>query len=924
MGYAHNNRRRNKNLSCSDVGYYLKGKGSLRNCKENNPVELYDQNIHYGGVFHTHNDVLRGGQGMGYFNRRIKNTYNYCRDDVVRENVGEVNYVFYEPLRYPAFKMADRNNRGGPENSVAEKDDAESNERDTSEEDKVVSSVDYPNEQSCGESMTTMNLTRVRKMKKEGECSSGKFHHGENAQVAMKVKKQRSRKNKLEVRVDDHSGDECTQVKNLPGGRKIQKEAKQVDGKRKDHLNTNSTMDSQMSTRLSDGECELPPIEGKRGKTNLFIPITAPRVHRHPSQITNEVKFILHMTILTLYKDQVKPSYKKIKQRLQSFHQNEELKNHFLEICLFLQNEYLVVKSRRNNIFVLLRETPKWFSGWIKTRSFTNPYPEIMWRKFARHLWHVCRAGSWGGPTSSQGHLTLQFAKHLCRKGYLFFQGLDTLLGEHSYLYSGSTYHATSPSTLLHPEHAEYNRQLFTFNLLHDSFSYFSSVNDSAVRIVQSSFVSLYHSILDEDGNRAGSSRTRSSHSSCTESTRLGSAFMESVSIESVSIESVSMESSHVQSSCRDSPGALEPPPWELGIDIYRAADALKNKALPFFRDYSIGKIAHVVQLGLYGGLLHEEGQVIKPACCSRTMAASVWGQASQGDKSNGQMGGQTCHQLSNQMHNQMDEKMVEQMGNYVTGQMSGEEDYPHWSDLLTEQHTLMMNCDFLERQGPHMEQTHMEQMIEGKCGGVPVVPTAEEAKAKIYQLLKGSREKIIFFCSLKDLFFKKFEEVLNPLHFGYTSLIEFLFFQCQEVCKLLLLNRNIILVHPSCDEQSLMDMIRQEEDDDDDDCYYTNGDMDGNMNKNMNGNMNKNMNGNMNKNMNGNMNGHENIIEQFDYAQYISTVSYSQKKNLTQQESLQIYAAFKDLGGNRKKDNFFITFSFWKYVTGKEKKNTR
>ncbi|ANQ10443.1 Uncharacterized protein PCOAH_00048300 [Plasmodium coatneyi] len=743
MEYARNNRRRKKNLSCSDVSYYLRGKGPHRNCKESKPVELSDQNVPYGGVLHSHNGVLRGGQNMGHYNRRTNNTYNYCRGDGAKENVGEVTYVFYEPLRYPAFKMADRHNEG---------DAAKKNPCDKSEEDKVVPPVGGQSGGSCEESeemsMNSTNVTRVGKTKKAGECNS------------RDEKKQRSRDH-VDVKGDRHSGDETAQ-------------------------------EARMSAPSSTKQCDLSPPRGTREKKNFFIPVTPPTVHRHPSQITNEVKFILHMTILTLYRDQIKPSYKKIKQRLGSFHQNEELKNNFLEIFLSLQNEYLVVKSKRNNIFVLLRETPKWFSGWIKTRSFANPYPEKFWRKFARHLLHACRAG----PSSPQGYFTVQFAKQLCREGHLFFQSSDalegviTLLGQPSDSYDTSTHGATTPCSLLHDEPAGSYRELFTFNLLHECFSYFSHLNDSAVRLVDSSLVSLYQSILSDDGNRVMSSRGRSG-------------------------EEESIHSSRSHSLCND-PLVVADPPWELNSDIYKAADGLKKRGLPFLKDYSVGKIAHIVQLGLYSGLLHEEGQTIKPACCCRGVAASVWGDP------------------------------------------------------------------------PREEPPGGGNPKRGMCDRVPLVPTAEDAKVKIDQLLKGSRGKIIFFCSLKDQFFKKFEEVLSPVHFGCRSLVEFLFFQCQEVCKLFLLNGNIILVHPSCDEQSLMDMLRQEEEE--------NVDMDVD----------------------------ENIIEQFDYTEYVSSVTYPQKSSQNQQGSLQICSTVKDLLGNRKKDNFFITFSFWKYVMERGKAPTR
>ncbi|EDL46935.1 hypothetical protein, conserved [Plasmodium vivax] len=891
MGYAHNNKRRNKKVSGSDVGHYLKGKGPRKSCKESKPVELCGQNVPHGGGFHAHSDALLGGQGMRHFYRRAdrmtngmangmangmtngmtcrmpngipcrmpNNTYSYCREDGARGKAGEATYVFYEPLRYPAFKMADRRSGGGGENGDEEKDAAKRNKREASEEGKVVPppAGDQNGESYGGAeevSIATAHLTHIGKTKKQRSRDN------------LGVKKQSSKDNQ-EVKNNRERGDDTAQVKNLPGGGPPRKEAMQrVDGQMKDHSNANSSVETQMSSASSSMEGISSPVRGKRERGNFFIPITAPTVLRHPKEVTNEVKFILHMTILTLYKDQIKPTYKKIKHRLGTFHQNAELENNFLEICLSLQNEYLVVKSKRNNLFVLLRETPKWFSGWIKTRSFVNPYPEVMWRKFARHLLHACRAGA-TGESPPGGLLAIQFAKHLFRKGHLFSLSSDALEGALGWFGEGSS----TP----HGEPAGNPRGLFTFNLLHDSFSYFSRVNDAVVRLVEGSLVGLHQSILAHNG-RSGEMASNEGRSGAAASSGEGSG---------------------------DPPVA-----WELDSDIYQVADRLKKRGVPFLSDYSVGKIAHIVQLGLYGGLLHEEGQAIKPACCCRGVAASVWG--------GGKMGGQVSRQVSSQ----------------VSGEVSGEVGDPPGSGLTTEEPPHQVNFRCVERQGPprgeidggeteeapvtrifgrHMEGADANMLCsdaslpccdaslrwrdtqwwpqtggggsqEGRCEGVPLVPTAEDAKVKIDQLLKGSNERIIFFCSFKDKFFKKFEEVLSPLQFGCRSLIEFLFFHCQEVCKLFLLNRNVILVPPSCDEQSVKDIVREEQADDDDD------------------------------------DGGEHIIEQFDYEDYVSRVAYDQKSGQTQQGGLQIRTVLKDLG--RRRDTFFITFSFWKCVAGRGK----
>ncbi|GAB68401.1 hypothetical protein PCYB_132750 [Plasmodium cynomolgi strain B] len=905
MGYAHNNKRRNKNLSGSDVGHYLKGKGPHKNCKENKPVELYDKNVPYGGMFHAHNNVLLGGQGTGNFfrrtDRRTNNTYNYGREDGARGTVGEVTYVFYEPLRYPAFKMADRRSGGGAAkngyvekdaanggaqknaanggaqkdaangdaqkdaaNGDAQKDAAKRNRRETSEEDKGVPPVGAPNGESCGgaeeASMTTTNLTHVGKTKKAGECNSGGLHHGANGEVVV-VKKQRSR---------DKQGTKNQKSRDKQG-------MKSQRSRDKQGTKSQRSRDKQGTKSQRSRDKQGTKSQRSRDKQG-----TKKQIGRNPNEITNEVKFILHMTILTLYKDQIKPTYKQIKERLGTFHQNMELQNNFLEICLSLQNEYLVVKSKRNNIFVLLRETPKWFSGWIKTRSLS--------------------------------HLAVQFAKHLCRKGHLFFQSSDTLEGalglfgqdstsrgsfgqdntsHGSFAYDSFQHGAIARCSALHGEPAGSSRGLFTFNLLHDSFSYFSHVNDTVVRLVDSSLVGLYQSILGEEENKAASSGGRSG---------------EAASSETRSSEAASSGTRSSGTRITDSPIASEPP-WELDSDIYKAAEGLKKRDLPFFSDYSVGRIAHIVQLGLYGGLLHEEGQVIKPACCCRGVAASVWGGAGVGTRVGttvgagvgGKMGRKINSQINSEVGGEVESPPREETGGGESEEasftrnfkrhMEGEDANAVCSDadpVCSDADPVCSDAS-LPRRDAHLSfQNGGGSSKAGKYEGVvPLVPTAEDAKVKIDQLLKGSRKKIIYFCSFKDKFFKNFEQVLCPVQFGCRSLIEFLFFHCQEVCKLFLLNRNVILVHPSFDEQSVKDLVREAKEEEED----GDGDED------------------------------ENVIEEFNYAEYVSNVTYTQKNSQTQQGSLQVCTVLKDLG--KKKDNFFITFSFWKCVTGKGKAPT-
>lgn len=74
--------------------------------------------------------------------------------------------------------------------------------------------------------------------------------------------------------------------------------------------------------------------------------------------IDEEQRFVLHLAILTLYKDQIKPYQVEIRHRLQELHGSPTLEKNFLLIYEALDSQYIVKRPGTSSAAVFLRETP--------------------------------------------------------------------------------------------------------------------------------------------------------------------------------------------------------------------------------------------------------------------------------------------------------------------------------------------------------------------------------------------------------------------------------------------------------------------------------------------------------------------------------------------------------------------------------------
>lgn len=108
--------------------------------------------------------------------------------------------------------------------------------------------------------------------------------------------------------------------------------------------------------------------------------------------IDEEQRFVLHLAILTLYKDQIKPHHIEIRHRLQELHGSPALEKNFLLIYEALDSQYIVKRSGTSSAAVYLRETPSWFSGWVDMRDIHNPYPIRLWLAFYGYVIELLRA----------------------------------------------------------------------------------------------------------------------------------------------------------------------------------------------------------------------------------------------------------------------------------------------------------------------------------------------------------------------------------------------------------------------------------------------------------------------------------------------------------------------------------------------------
>lgn len=73
--------------------------------------------------------------------------------------------------------------------------------------------------------------------------------------------------------------------------------------------------------------------------------------------LDEEDRFVLHLAVLTLYKDQIKPQQIEIKHRLQELHCSAHIERNFLQMYEDLGDKYMVERTV-DNATIYLRETP--------------------------------------------------------------------------------------------------------------------------------------------------------------------------------------------------------------------------------------------------------------------------------------------------------------------------------------------------------------------------------------------------------------------------------------------------------------------------------------------------------------------------------------------------------------------------------------
>ncbi|SBT30449.1 hypothetical protein POVWA2_050280 [Plasmodium ovale wallikeri] len=840
MGYSaknmkeRNNKKRNINYNHANAHKLLKE--NRFNHDGNVSTATYNEDVIRRDIYYTHDDAPFTGKITHFEKRLDMNTthlFNYNENlhilNRISPNEAKIkkgdSYFYYEPLRYPAFKISDKIK---DEKGLHTK----GKEIDLNYHPKV-----FPGESHSSDSLTSCG----KKILAEGDnyniCTTQDNIPARSSLLSRK--NGNSRRDAVQEENEKEEKEEGTlnEARKTEKGVNKYKIEKYTNANRKyiphSHVQNSTAnlgedaipMDNIWESKNEKDDCltelgvmcmgDTMQIEHPEGH---FLGVVSRRNDKrndnmkeflttlydkhliNPNEITNEIKFILHMTILTLYKDQLIPTYGTIKNRLACFNEKNNILCNFLSIYTSLYKEYIVVKSKEKNIFVLLRETPKWFCGWIKTKSFSNTYSKKVWTKLIEHLLTMCRTDA----THSYVFFLINFVIRLHEKGHLFFsspEGDNTLLGV---LLPDSFRNVT-----VNEECAQKRSTNFVpFNLYHSNFSYFSHLSPSNVysaKSVQGKIMYWYRQFLSqmsEENNLNGTPPSSSPY---------------------VSFPSNDEEKSGTELCA----------PYEFTNDIYEVAKMFKRKDLSFFEGYSVGKIAHIIQLSLYSGLMHEEEQLIKPSCCSRTLVPSVFYLAP---------------------------------GNGVS----------FHSEVATVGSETPHVCNgvdpFLEMYESYKRDTEESLFLDSDYGGenrsswIPVsIANLQEAKEKTSDLVSSSLEKGIILCSFRDKFVRTYGRVINPLHFGYSSLIEFLFFGCNDICRIYILNNHLILVHPNFEIRYVKYMEEKKK-----------------------------------------------LTEAFIYSDYCYDRSEKEKrkfKNL----SLELCTIMRDLA--RRKSSFMITFFFWKYM---------
>ncbi|GAW82923.1 hypothetical protein, conserved [Plasmodium gonderi] len=893
MEYSLNNKKRKKNLMNADSGISLKGmkEGSYKNRTNNGPSQLYIQNVFQSGIYYTHNDVRLGKAKKNNIHNSSymePNTlHSYYKQNKANRKVEEMNYVFYEPLRYPAFKISDRLNserEEKPEGEKGEKDEESKELREEKASIKCIEEENSGNRRKRKKGKVRFNLNDTSYSIDETICSMEGEGKGNRNFISGKNKLYDSGHNK-----NEHNYERRDETKDL-----------------------------EKAYVSPTDESNFYPKKGREKMSNL-IPIKLPTLILNSKEISNEIKFMLHMTILTFYRDQIKPAYSRIKERLAIFNEGAKMNCNFMNIYISLHNEYIVVKSKRNHYFVLLRETPKWFCGWIKTQSFANPYPKNMWKKLINYFLHVCSANV--KENIFLDKMVIQFVKHLCKERLLFF--LNSNIGDEEETLGELP---TLCNVISYGEPMEISEKLFTYSFFNNSFSYFSHANDNFVNKIESALTRPYAFVL-KDGEEGEERNEEEEEHTVSESAISMEKKKQDRPAQNINfnVNCILKPSEFNISTCHASRSSSAyytgRTPWELDSDIYKAANKLKEENFPFLKDYSLGKIAHIIQLSLYNGLLHKENHVIKPACCCTSVSSSVF--CISGGEGGDPLDCEVPPPWQSEPSSLESEMLLWSSSSRRTVNQREEEEEEEGEDKEEEgededegdHRSLNFRC-IESKHSPNEEWKRREKKEEDpflkifdkymknndrdlffKCcksrnrkeerwkmyqsrknvSIMSTVPTMQEAKTKIDKLLRCSHGKIIFLCSFKDKFFKKYRETINPLILGCSSLITFLFFCCKDVCKIFILNKNIILMHPSCDMQFLKHFSTE----------------------------------------NGKV--IENVIEDFDYDEYCHSTVCGLQSDKFKNESLEICTIMKNLPKNKNK--FFITFSFWKYMNDRGKK---
>ncbi|CRG95816.1 conserved Plasmodium protein, unknown function [Plasmodium gallinaceum] len=950
-----NHKRRNLYFNCSssctkENGFYD---------KKDISTTIEQQNHNYNNVFYIHNGIGLGKKKNYLHNRGDLNSKNFLN---LNKNVNilykksikdqkkkkkEENYSYYEPLKYPAFKMSDKiksqkineETKNYMENSaITEKNDKEISNHITNEEylnydkkkldivnneislNKFINEVKYK-QNNCSMTNTLSHLTEKKKNSKKNmnetffiernKNNLKNYNKVDNKNIDyIYIQRENLVNDELEIKYEENKeiykdvNEEEKFIDNNKEykGEKINKTRHNKyktyqDKENNDDINVvcreelTDTVDITQKSIIYSSDEDNYYYDKENQEIKKFLAINQTKFFINPREITNEVKFILHMTLLTLYKDQIKPTYRKIKQRLKCFNENFEIKYNFLNIYASLHNQYIVVRSKKNNIFVLLRETPKWFSGWVKTRSFRNSYPKKMWKKMITYFLDICKSNK----SNSHIYFLIDFVKYLNKKKYIF--SINSKNGDLCNLYDCS---------INDDMENDISNKYCLFDMENKNFSYFSHCNNDYKENFEKKFLNYYNFFLEEkeSGIRLSQEDISKNHENISENILLKEELNDIKKCSTNSNHEKNLENDlsnfNLRSNLQNEEKKVDAKiPWEFDNDIYEVANFLKKKNFYFLKDYSLGKIAHIIQLCLYNGLMHEEGQLIKPSCAAKNIVSSIfyfrnnednldWSNTQlpifENDKNtnyfsnnfptentkNDNLGkfnyslnefifDEISFEINSLLKKQNYEDFYKEEKNYL----KNDEDFLKiYENYLKNDEYFFKNDDFFFKNNEDPSKSNEEKFY------IPI-KNIEDAKVKIERLLKNSYKKRIFLCLFREKFFRKYKETINPLYFGYNSLIEFLFFSCKDVCKIYILNNNLILFHPSCDIE-----------------YLKNNDK-------------------------------ENLVEEFSYSDYCYNKSEKENSKFKNM-SLEICSIMKDLV--KRKNTFFITFCFWKNMNKNNK----